>query len=285
MESVNIDKLYKEFSYLRSVGSKEPKVKIINDLIRNKKVEDESLFIIEGLWAYEKIIKGNIKIKTFAFCPEYIKNYSMANMVRYFVNTAEESCVISSNLCSRLSSRDREEGFFILCSFPTYTTKDIKLKKDNLLVILDGLEKPGNIGTIVRSTDAAGGDGIIICNSKVRRTNSKLIKSSMGSSFSLPIIERDINETIIWLKNNNFKIIVTDLKATKSYHNVDYTGRVAIIAGNEIRGISNLWDEHHCERVIIPMFGEADSLNVGVAATLVIYEASSQQRKIVKRCV
>ncbi|WP_346962434.1 RNA methyltransferase [Clostridium sp.] len=280
---LDIENLYREFANLKIVGCKDHSIKIINGLLKNKKVEDEELFVIEGLWAYEKIIKSDIRIRNFVFCPEFIKNKSILDMVKFIISEADDSCLISSNLCNRLSSRDSGEGFFLLCSFPQYDLKDIKLKENNLLVILDGLEKPGNIGTIIRSVDGAGGDGVIICNSKVRKTNQKLIKSSMGSSFMLPVVNSDITLLVRWLKINGFKIIVTDLKATKNYYNVDYKGRTAIIAGNEIRGISDIWNNHECERVIIPMFGGADSLNVGVATTIVVYEASICQKDLGKR--
>lgn len=283
--NLNVEQLNIEFSNLRLVGSKEPSIRIINDLLKSKKIEDEDLFVIEGLWAYEKIMKSNIRIRNFMFCPEFIKNEEMLKMVRSIVSVADDSNLISSSLCSRLSSRNSGEGFFLLCSFQEENINDIELKENNLLVILDGLEKPGNIGTIIRSVDGAGGDGVIICNSKVRKTNQKLVKSSMGSSFLLPVINSDIRELIKWLKNNDFKIIVTDLKATKSHYNTDYKGRIAIIAGNEIHGISSIWNEQECERVIIPMFGEADSLNVGVATTMVVYEAAFCQRHLIKRAV
>lgn len=280
---LDIEQLCEEFSHLKLVGSKDNSIRLINRLIKNKKVEDEDLFVIEGLWAYEKIIKSNIRIINFVFCLEFIKNKSILDMVKSISMVAENSCLMSSNLCKRLSSRDSGEGFFLLCSFPQHGLEDIKLKDNNLLVVLDGLEKPGNIGTIIRSVDGAGGDGVIICNSKVRKTNQKLIKSSMGSSFMLPVVNSDIELIVRWLKSNGFKIIVTDLKATKNYYNVDYKGRIAIIAGNEIHGISNIWNSHECERVIIPMFGGADSLNVGVATTIVVYEASICQKNLGKR--
>lgn len=281
-KEINIERVYKEFSKLKSVSIKEPSVKLMNDIIRNKKVQDEDLFLIEGLWAYEKIIKSNIRIRNFVFCPDFIKSDSMLEIVRFIISAADDSSIISSSTCSKLSSRDTSEGFFLLCSFPEYNLQDIELKENNLLIVLDGLEKPGNIGTIIRSVDGAGGDGVIIC-SNVRKTNSKLIKSSMGSSFILPVIKSDIAQTAKWLSDNGFKIIVTDLKANKSYYNADYKGRVAIIAGNEIHGISDVWKDYECERVIIPMFGGADSLNVGAAATMVVYEASYQQRELIKR--
>lgn len=280
---LEIENLYSVFSSLRHAGSKEPSIKNMNDLIKNRSIEDESLFVIEGLWAYEKILMSGVEIRAFAFCPESIKDYNMLGMVQSFVKLAEDSYIISSSLCSRLGSRDNAEGFFMLCSMQPYKLHNIELKKDNLVVILDGLEKPGNIGTIIRSADAAGGDAVILCNSKVRRTNSKLIKASMGSAFILPVIETEISQAISWLEANGFKIVATDLNASESYFGIDYEGRVAVVAGNEIRGISAFWSEHECERVIIPMYGGADSLNVGVAASLVIYEACRRQRDMIRK--
>lgn len=269
--------VYKEFSSIRTIGYKEPVIKKISDIIKNKHFEDESLFVIEGLWAHEKIIKSNIVIRNFLFCPDYIKSEVMLDLVRFNIKSAEESYLISNNICNKLTSREGGGGFFLLCSLPKYNFNDIELKEDNLIVILDGLENPGNMGTIIRSMDGAGGDGVIICNSNVKKANQKLIKASMGSSFVLPVIKSDSTRTARWLKSNGFKIIVTDLKANKSYYNIDYKGRIAIIAGNEIHGISDIWGQQSCEHVIIPMFGVADSLNVGVAASMVIYEASYQQ--------
>lgn len=279
----DIERLNKEFSGLRSIGVKDSLIRTIIDLIKNKKVQEDNLFVIEGLWAYEKIIKSNVRIRNFIFCPELIKNKAMLEMVRLIISAADQSYIISSNLCSRLSSRDSSEGFFLLCNYPQYKLNDIELKENNLLVILDGLEKPGNIGTIIRSVDGAGGDAVIICNTKVRKTNTKLIKSSMGSACILPVINSDIGEIITWLKSNGFRLIVTDLSASNSYYSVNYKGRAAIIVGNEIHGISNIWREQSCERVIIPMFGGADSLNVGAAATMVVYEASFCQKDLSKR--
>lgn len=278
-----IGQLYREFPGLRAAGIKEPAIRSINDLAKGKKVEDESLFVIEGLWAYEKIAASGIRIKAFAFCPDFVTDYPVLEMVRFLIARSDAAYLISNSLCSRLSSRDGKEAFFMLCVLPRYGHKDIRLRRNNLVMVLDGLENPGNIGTIIRTVDSAGGDGVIICGSRVRRTNRKLIKASMGSGFMLPVMESDRVETIKWLNCNGFKVIVTDLQADKSYYSADYSGRIAIIAGNEIHGISASWYEQQCERVIIPMFGGADSLNVGVAASLVIYEASYRQRKLLER--
>jgi RNA methyltransferase, TrmH family len=280
---INIDEIQRCFCDFPVLGFKAPLIKEISDLIRNKKTDQGDLFVIEGLWAYEKIIKSNITIKTFAFSIESIKNTTTYNMVRHISGIAESSYTISSKVCSRLSTRDDSEGFFMICRLPEYKLEDISLGDNNLIVILEGLENAGNIGTIIRSADGAGAHAVILCNSKVSLTNSKVIKSSMGSGFMMPVLEVEKQYLFSWLKKNGFKVILTDLKAQKTYFNQDYRGRIAIVAGNEVHGVCNDWYDHNCEKVIIPMLGGADSLNVGVAATVVIYEASLRQKDIIIR--
>jgi TrmH family RNA methyltransferase len=272
-----------DFSWIEPIGIKHPDVVLIGQLISNKKVENDYLFAIEGLWAYEKILQGNLKVKTFIFCTDYIKNPHINEMVKELIGVSENTYTVSNKICQRMSGRDGAEGFFMLCEMPHYVLDDIKLEDKCLIVVLDGLEKPGNVGTIIRTVDGAGGNAVIHVNHRARLFNHEVIKSSMGSSFIIPIIGADISETAEWLIKNDFKIILTDLKADKYHYEADYSGRVAVVAGNERHGISDKWYSYNCERVIIPMLGGADSLNVGVATALVTYEASLQQRGMVKR--
>lgn len=265
-------------SHIENIGLNHIEVKKAINLIGNKKIDTDEDFIIEGCWAYEKLMQSGIEIETLLFCPEFITEEKEYKLVSKLVDVAENSYEISGKVCKRISDRDKPEGCFFICKLPKYSLSSIKIRGNNIVVILDGLEKPGNIGTIIRSADAAGGDAVIICNSKVRLTHYRLIKASMGSSLTLPIIEAEMEELITWLRKNGFRILLTDLKATQSCYETDYNGRIAIVAGNEIRGISEVWQGQECERIIIPMFGSADSLNVGFAATLVAYEAALAQR-------
>lgn len=272
-----------EISNIKAIGIKDDTVKTLIDLSHNKKIEDGSLFMVEGLWAYEKLIQSEVKIEAFLFCHDFIKSAAVMELTRALIKLADRAYQISSKLCERISSQDKSEGFFMLCRARSYTLGDIELKKNNLIVILDGIEQSGNAGTIIRSVDGAGGDAVVLCNSKIRQNNQKLIKASMGASFILPAIHTEMHELLVWLKRNNFKIVLTDLTAQKSYFEIDYSGRIAIVAGNEIHGISEEWRQHECEKVIIPMLGGADSLNVGIATALVTYEASMRQKGIIKR--
>ena len=152
------------------------------------------------------------------------------------------------------------------------------LNPNVLAIIMDGLEQPGNVGAILRSFDCAGGTFAILVNRKAKLNNSRLVRSSLGASFMLPVFEANIDETQKWLEKNNFKNIITDLQGKKSYRNADYSGRIAIVAGNEHTGISDSWrHQKNSESVIIPMLGSCESLNVGFASTLVSYEAGLQK--------
>jgi len=273
------------------VGASAPCVKLARALFTNKKIPDDvyegdvsRLFICEGLWAAQKLIDRGIRIPMFLYCPDYIKTEKDSAAVNALTKAAEESFIISDKVCSKISDRDGADGFFIIAQLPECTLSDIELSDNMTAIILDGQEQPGNIGAILRSLDGAGGQFAVCTNRRVKMTHSRLIRSSLGAAFVLPVPEATIDEVIEWLTVNDFKIVVTDLTATKNYYEVDYTGRVAIVAGNEFLGISPVWRTlPNAEPVIIPMLGSCESLNVGFASTLVAYESSLRQKGLLKR--
>ena len=257
---------------MKGINSEE--VKLAKDLSAGKKVDREDLFICEGLWAVDKVIEKNIKTKFFLYCPEFIKTREDEEKVKRMIKYCKDSFRISPKACNKISNRDGADGFFLVCHMPKYTLSTLPLKDDMLIMVLDGLEQPGNIGATIRSLDAAGGDFALVTNRRVRVTHSRLIRSSLGAAFMMPLVVADFDEVTDWLVTNNFKIIVTDLTAKKPYYDIDYSGRVCIVAGNEYLGISPEWRNiKGAVPCIIPMLGSVESLNVGFASTLVCYEA------------
>lgn len=273
------------------IGASAPQVKLARALFTNKKIPPEAFqgdtsrfFICEGLWAAHKLIEQKIRIPMFLYCPDFIKTSQDDAAVKALLGAAEECCIISDKVCSKISDRDGADGFFIIAELPEYSLSDIKLSDNMTAIVLDGQEQPGNIGAILRSLDGAGGQFAICTNRRVKMTHSRLIRSSLGAAFALPVPVAPIEEVIQWLTDNNFKIIVTDLTATKDYYEIDYSGRVAIVAGNEFLGISPVWRTlPNAQPVIIPMLGSCESLNVGFASTLVAYESSLRQKGLLKR--
>jgi len=276
------------------IGISAPEVKLAKALHSNKKIpsdieilngfKEERLFICEGIWAAQKLIEKNIPVPYFFYCPEMIKTDKERADVESLSRYAAKTFIISQKICSKISDRDGADGFFIIAELPRYSLDDIELKDNMTAIILDGQEQPGNVGAIIRSLDGAGGDFAVMTNQRVKITHSRLIRSSLGAAFTMPVAEVDMDTLAKWLHENDFKIVLTDLTATQNYCDMDYSGRVAIVAGNEFNGISADWRSMpNAVPIIIPMLGSCESLNVGFASTLVAYECSLTQKGLLKR--
>lgn len=271
-----------------NIGISAAETKAASALFQNKKLPDEykscdNYFMCDGLWAAEKLIEKKIRVPMFFVCPEKIKTEEDKNCVEKLAKYAEKTYIISEKVCAKISDRDGAEGAFIVAEMKKLTLSDIELKENMTSIILDGQEQPGNIGAIIRSLDGAGGDFAVYTHKRCKMTHSRLIRASLGAAFMMPFVEADFDELIAWLTENNFKVISTDLSATKNYYEVDFSGRIAIVCGNEYLGVSKEWKTLPItEPVIIPMLGSVESLNVGFASTLVAYECSLRQKGLIK---
>lgn len=264
-------------------GKQHGVIKKISNLNNNTKPNPEKLAVLEGIWGLDLILKNNIKIKYFIFCIEDIHTIEAQEILHKCINKAEEVFVVSKKVFLSISEKGNPQGLLAVCYMPNKTFDDINLKRNNLVIVLDGLEIPGNVGTIIRSADATNIDAIIINNRKTRMNHPKLIRSSMGSCLSMKIIDSTFEETKKWLDKNKFQVVLTDTRAEKEYYELKYDNRVAIVMGSEKYGISREWYDTKYTGVSIPMLGECDSLNVGVATTIILYEASLKNKSILNR--
>ncbi len=269
-------------------GVASDEVNLARDLVSGKN-KDDGLFICEGLWAADKLVGSGFIIEQFVFCNAALAGLTEADLRRAerVARVAKKVCSVSQKAVEKISDRDGVDEFFIIARAKKWTLADIKNKfggqKEVMAIVMDGLEQPGNIGAILRSFDSAGGDFAIIVNRKARLNGSRLVRASLGASFMLPVVETTIAEAQTWLEENDFRPIVTDLQATKNYREIDYHGRIAIVAGNEHTGISPSWRKvKNAQSIIIPMLGSVESLNVGFASTLVAYEAGLTKFKNIK---
>ena len=274
---------------IQLLGISSPEIREARDMLAAKKrPDDPSLFICEGLWAAEKLIARDIQIISVFFDSEYFSEGGRAS--------AEESaslnnvCLkaghvysVSSKACGKISDREGADVCFIVARMPETHPENIELKDNMLAIILDGQEQPGNVGAILRSLDAAGGDFAVMTNRRVRLSHPRLIRSSLGSAFMMPFFDMPLEELITWLRDNHFRIVLTDLTATRNFCDIPAEGRVAVVAGNEHTGISPVWRTlKEAEPVIIPMLGSVESLNVGFASTLVAYNIGLRQKGLMR---
>lgn len=266
-----------DFSALVPAGMQNPRIKQYLSIKHNTKSNTENLACLEGLWEVSQASQSKLEFRAFFICPELLRGDSGHHLAEQIIATGVHSYLVSEKVMRRCVDRDEPDGLAAIAKLPSFDWSDIELRKYNRFLVLDGLEIFGNIGTIIRCADGAGADGVIITNRRTRLSHPKVIHSSMGSLFTFPVIEAEVSDAIMWLKQHAFKIITTDTDAALSYRKADYRGRVAVVMGSERYGIVKEWyDAQDCS-VSIPMSGKADSLNVGNAAVLMLYEMFCQQ--------
>lgn len=268
---------------LNFIGRQHPIIKKIDSLNKNTKPNPERLAVIEGIWGLNLLVDNYIKVKYLIICIEDIYTIEAQVLIDKLINAAEEVFVVSKRVFSTFSEKDNSHGLMAVCYLPYKHFEDIVLQKNNIVVVLDGLEIPGNVGTILRSADATGVDAIIINNRKTRINHPKTIRSSLGACFTVPIIDSNYEETIDWLKKNKFNIVLTDTRAENQYFDLKYGNRIAIVMGSEKYGIDETWYKTDYTGISIPMLGTCDSLNVGVAATIIMYEVALKNKGIMRR--
>ena len=253
---------------ITSLDNKE--IKNIIRLINKSRLRNESkLFVAEGLRELRMANSNGFNIKKL-FC-----NTNIANLESVKSEFKSEIIEVNNEVYSKISFRNTTEG---LVGILGHKDEKIELlpKKNNLVIILDGVEKPGNIGAILRSCDAAKVDLIIINNQKCDLYNPNVIRSSLGTIFSQKILSDDYESTYNFLKKNNLKVYATSLNGEKNIDKIDYNKSCAIVVGSENLGISKFWYTKSDELIKIPMLGSIDSLNVSVATAIVLYEINRQ---------
>jgi RNA methyltransferase, TrmH family len=258
-------------------GMQHPRVKQYLAVKNNTKSNPENLACLEGLWELTIARKEGLSIRAFFVCPELLRGDAARTLADALIDAGIHSYQVSEKVMQRLADKDEPDGLAAIVQLPRFGWDDLRLGEHNSLIVLDALEIPGNVGTIIRCADAVGADGIVVTNRRTRLSHPKLLHSSMGSSFTFPVIEAQVDEAIRWLRDHEFRIVTTDADAAVNYRHADYRGRVAVVMGSERYGIVKEWHQAADVEVSIPMAGKIDSLNVGNAAVLMMYEMFYQQ--------
>lgn len=266
-----------DFSGLPAIGIQHPRIKQYLAVKNNTKSNPEGLAGLEGFWEVTTARDAGLDLRAFFVCPELLRGDTPSHVAQQIVQSGVHAYVVSEKVMSRMVDRDQPDGLAAIVQLRRWSWDDLRLGEQNRVLVLDGVEIPGNVGTIIRCADGADADGIIITNRRTRLTHPKLLHSSMGSSFTFPVIESEVATAVGWLKQHEFRIITTETDAAISYRAADYRGRVAVVMGSERYGIVKEWHDAEDVRVFIPMAGRVDSLNVGNAAALLLYEVFAQQ--------
>ena len=247
--------------------------KILRKLCSNKTNKNEKEFVIEGSKEIDLALKSNFEIKKIFF--------RGLNPLKHSVNLSDkiEIFYLKKRLFDSLSYRNNSSKLLAIANKINYNLDSICLKKNSIIIIIENIEKPGNLGAILRTADGMDVAGIIIVDSKINIYNSNVIRSSVGSIFNLPLIKTNKEEAIKFLNKNKFNLFNTVIsKSSKNYLNINYSGNIAIAFGSENKGLSDNWKSYPAKQICIKMNGKNDSFNLSVSVGIVLSEVIRQTK-------
>lgn len=239
---------------------------------KSKARKQTGTFLIEGQREIELAQKGGYEIETILFLPEISSENEAKKLSR-----SAELIEISKEVYQKLAYRDTTEGILAIAKSKNISLAALNLGENPLILVAEAPEKPGNIGAILRTADAANLDAVIIANPKSDLYNPNIVRSSVGCLFTNNIATGTTEEIIAFLKSKKISIFCATLQNSTGYHTQDYTTPTALVVGTEATGLTQEWRDNATQNIIIPMQGAIDSMNVSVAAAILIFEAKRQR--------
>ena len=262
-----------------------PKIKSLLSLQQKSSERRKSgLFIVEGRRELLHCIEAGYQIDTVFYCSDLTVQGGIHPEGYELVVDGEKHIIkgckcfdVSKDIYNKVAYRGGTEGVIAEVKVRNTTLSDLQLPSNPLIVVLESVEKPGNLGAILRSADASGVDAVIVCDPLTDLYNPNLIRSSIGGIFSVPCVACSSEECIRFLKANNIQILTAQLQDSHLYYNIDMKKATAIIMGTEATGLTNQWREAADAHIRIPMLGKLDSLNVSISSAILMYEAVRQR--------
>lgn len=259
-----------------------PKVKDAVRLRNRRERDHTGQFLIEGYRELLRASESGMAMDQLFICPELF----LGENEEALINTIEElgagQCQVMTctpAVFEKLSYRDRPDGLLATAAQLPCHLDRLPCPPAPFYLVAEAVEKPGNLGTILRSSDAAGVTGVIVCDRCTDLHNPNVVRASVGTLFTVPVAEASSQETLDWLREQKVRILAATPDAEEEYTDADLTGPLAVLMGTEQLGLSDFWMEQADLQVRIPMMGQADSLNVATATTVILFEALRQRRK------
>jgi TrmH family RNA methyltransferase len=254
-----------------------PRVKAAVRLRDRREREATGLTIVDGAREILRALDAGVRLET-AFLAEDLVRTPDAHAVADRIRRWPATVPVSPAVLAKVAFGERSDGIVAVVESPHPGLADLVLPENPLIVVVEGVEKPGNLGAVLRTADGAGADAVIAADPRTDPFNPNAIRASLGTIFALPVVAATTAETLAWLAERRIAAVVTIVDAPTGYAAVDYRGPVAIVLGSEADGLSAAWHGPATTPIAIPMQGIADSLNVSVAAAVVLYEAVRQRR-------
>jgi RNA methyltransferase, TrmH family len=258
--------------HFQITSTSNPKVKSLLALEKPRERRKQQLFVVEGLKEVGMALDAGYKIGNLFYCDEIVDLNTIGRIIDNKLLVP-----VSKDVFDKIAVRENSGGVIAVAEMKTHSLSELKLSSNPLVLVLESVEKPGNLGAILRTADAAGVDAVIICDPQTDIYNPNVIRSSIGCVFTKQVATTTSGDAIAWLRKNGIAIYCTYLKASQPYHLINYTTPCAIIMGTEATGLSQQWVENASANIIIPMQGTIDSMNVSTATAVVVFEARRQR--------
>jgi TrmH family RNA methyltransferase len=262
-------------------SNSNPIIKAVVRLQKKKRLRDESgLFVIEGYRENLRALSAKIRLKQLFFCEEWFLKESNLELIEAARNNGAELIKLNQDLFKKISYRDRPDGFLSVAEQPETGPSKIRLGEKSTLLVVESIEKPGNLGTLLRGCDAVGVDILVVCDPVTDVFNPNVVRASTGAIFSVPIvIFKDSESALKWLRDKRVRIFATTPHTNNIYWDVKFNVKssIAVVAGAEQYGLSETWLKNSDELVKLPMEGAADSLNIAVSSIVCLYEVLRQR--------
>ena len=253
-----------------------PRVKAAVRLRDRRERESTGLTIVDGAREILRALDSGVRVETAFLAEDLLRTpdgHAAADRLRHRPTTI----LASPAVLAKVAFGERSDGIVAIVETPTIGLADIVLPDDPLIVVVEGVEKPGNLGAVLRTADGAGANALIAADPRTDLFNPNAIRASLGTIFALPVVAATSAETIVWLTERGIRPVAAIVDAPTDYTAADLRGPLAIVLGSEADGLSPTWRDPRVTPIAIPMHGIADSLNVSIAAAIVLYEAVRQR--------
>ena len=259
---------------MRITSTKNPLVRRLRDLADRPAREREGRMVVEGVRLVEEVVAARVPIELVLHDPgAAARDARLASLVGKASAAGARTIEADPHVIAACSQVDTPQGILAVIAIPTADLTSILDRPDLLLVVADRVQDPGNLGTIVRVADAAGATAVAVTRGSVDPHNPKAVRATMGSLFHLPVVEVERDDLLRRLQQRGVHVLAADQRGAVDYAAASYASPVAIVLGGEAEGVHPSWKEAAVTSVRIPLYGQAESLNVAIAAALLLYEA------------
>src|SRR6266540_3648815 len=253
------------------------RIKAVAGLRDRRQRERTGLTIVDGSREIRRAIEAGVTIEESFVCEALIRDPQARATIGLLAAAGRPPTTVSEIAFGKIAFGDRAEGLVAVARVPSTALSDLRLPADPLVVVLEAVEKPGNVGAVLRSADGAGANALIAADARTDLFNPNAIRASLGTAFSLPLAAAPSAAALAFLREAGLRIVAARTDASDAYTDVDLSGPVAIVLGSESRGLSGIWQADGVVAARLPMLGMADSLNVSAAAAVLLYEARRQR--------